>query len=90
MKAEERRKEIANLLLSANKPVSGGELSEKFGVSRQIIVRDISILKEKGYKILPSYAGYVIQGSPLKERVFKVHHTSEQTENELKLIVDCG
>lgn len=90
MKAEERRKEIANLLLSANKPVSGGELSEKFGVSRQIIVRDISILKEKGYKILSSYAGYVIQGSPLKERVFKVHHTSEQTENELKLIVDCG
>lgn len=90
MKAEERRKDIANLLLSEKRPVSGGELSEKFGVSRQIIVRDISRLKEMGYNILPTYAGYIIQGSPLKEKVFKVFHTTEQTEDELKLIVDHG
>lgn len=90
MKAEERRKEIANLLLVEKRAVSGGELSEKFGVSRQIIVRDISRLKELGYKIVPTYAGYVIQGSPLKEKVFKVRHTTEQTEDELRLIVECG
>ena len=42
MKSDERRKSIANLLLSETRSVSGGELSEMYGVSRQIIVRDIS------------------------------------------------
>ncbi len=90
MKSDERRKSIVNLLVSEKKPVSGNELSEKFGVSRQIIVRDISILKEQGYEILASNAGYIIHLSPYKERVFKVYHTTEQTEDELKLIVDFG
>ena len=90
MKSDERRKSIANLLLSETRPVSGGELSELYGVSRQIIVRDISILKKRGFNILSTHMGYVMQSSPLKERVFKVHHTTEQTEEELRLIVDLG
>ena len=90
MKSDERRKSIVNLLLSENRPVSGSELSEKYGVSRQIIVKDISILKEQGNDILATSAGYVIRSSPLKDRVFKVYHTTEQTEDELKLIVDLG
>lgn len=61
-----------------------------FGVSRQIIVRDIAILKNSGYDILSTHNGYIIQKSPLKERVFKVRHTTEQTEDELNLIVDLG
>ena len=32
----------------------------------------------------------MIQKSPLKERVFKLHHTTEQTEDELTTIVDLG
>ena len=90
MKANERRKSIVNLLVSERKPVSGNELSDKFGVSRQIIVRDISILKEQGFEILASNSGYIMQKSPYKERVFKVFHTTEQTEDELKIIVDLG
>ena len=90
MKSDERRKSIVNLLLSESRPISGSELSEKYGVSRQIIVKDISILKEQGNDILATSAGYVIRSSPLKERVFKVFHTTEQTEDELKLIVDLG
>ncbi len=90
MKSDERRKSIVNLLLSEKRPISGSELSEKYGVSRQIIVRDISILKEQGNEILATNSGYVIQSSPLKERVFKVFHTTEQTEDELQTIVDLG
>ena len=90
MKSDERRKSIVNLLVSEHKPVSGSELSDKFGVSRQIIVRDISILKEQGFEILASSSGYIMQKSPYKERVFKVFHTTEQTEDELKIIVDLG
>lgn len=90
MKAVDRRKAIANRLLSANEAVSGGTLSEEFGVSRQIIVQDISVLKGLGYDVLSTHNGYVIQKSPLKERVFKLYHTNEQTEDELNIIVDLG
>ena len=90
MKAANRRKEIINLLTSEQKPVSGGELSERFGVSRQIIVQDISLLKASGFGILSTHRGYILQAAPLAERVFKVRHTSEQTEDELDLIVSLG
>ena len=90
MKAADRRKAIANLLLSEEQAISGSVLAKRFGVSRQIIVQDITILKGSGYDILSTHNGYVIQKSPLKERVFKVYHTTEQTEDELNLIVDLG
>jgi len=90
MKAEERRKGIINLLLSSKEPISGGELSKSFGVSRQIIVQDISVLKALGYEILSTHYGYVVQTTPLYERVFKLYHSKEQTEDELNCIVDLG
>lgn len=90
MKALERRKAIVNLLLSSAEAISGGKLSQEFGVSRQIIVQDITVLKGLGYDILSTHNGYIIQKSPLKERVFKVYHTTEQTEDELNAIVDMG
>lgn len=76
--------------MSEQKPISGGALSEKFGVSRQIIVQDISVLKAAGFDILSTHSGYIIQSTPLAERVFKIRHTTEQTEDELNLIVDLG
>lgn len=90
MKADERRKEIVNLLMSEQRAISGAALSEQFGVSRQIIVQDINTLRNSGYDILSTHTGYVVQETPLKERVFKVHHTTEQTEEELSLIVSLG
>lgn len=90
MKADERRKEIVNLLTSERKAISGTALSEQFGVSRQIIVQDITMLRNAGYNILSTHSGYVLQQTPLKERVFKVHHTTDQTEDELNLIVGLG
>ena len=81
MKAAERRNAIVNLLLSEQDAVSGGTLSERFGVSRQIIVQDITVLKGSGYDILSTHSGYIMQKSPLKERVLKLHHTTAQTED---------
>ena len=90
MKVDKRRKAIVNLLLASKKPISGGELSEQFNVSRQIIVQDITVLKGLGYEIFSTHHGYVLQKSPLVERVFKLKHTTEQTEDELTTIVDLG
>ena len=90
MKADQRRKEIASYMMSAQNAVPGGKLSEKFGVSRQIIVQDISALKEAGYEILSTHSGYVMQTTPHCERVFKLFHTKDQTEDELNTIIDFG
>ena len=90
MRLSERRKAIVNLLLSTKEAISGKNLSEKFGVSRQIIVKDIAVLKGSGYDIISTHNGYIIQKSPLKERVFKLYHTTSQTEDELNSIVDSG
>ena len=84
MKVAERRKEIVTLLMSEREAISGGALAEHFHISRQIIVQDISVLKSLGYEIISTHNGYVLQKSPLLERVFKVKHTTEQTEDELK------
>ncbi|MCI8672321.1 MAG: transcription repressor NadR [Lachnospiraceae bacterium] len=90
MKADDRRKEIVSLLMSEENPTSGTALAGRFGVSRQIIVQDISILKAAGFQIISTHSGYLIHRTPLAEKVFKVRHTSGQTEDELNLIVDLG
>ena len=90
MKADERRKAIAGRLLGAKEAVPGALLAEEFGVSRQIIVSDISHLKAAGFDILSTHYGYIVQDSPLVTRVFKVRHGTDRTEEELNLIVDLG
>lgn len=90
MKAAERRKAIVNRLLGSKDPIPGAALAEEFSVSRQIIVSDISHLKAAGFDILSTHYGYIVQDSPLVTRVFKVKHTTNETEDELNLIVDLG
>ncbi len=90
VKAEKRRAEIAAILLEAGGAVSGSELSRRLGASRQIIVQDIAVLRASGYDIISTHSGYVVKKSPLCERVFKVRHTSADTEDELTKIVELG
>lgn len=90
MKAKDRRKEIVALIMAAEEPVSGSALSECLGVSRQIIVQDIAMLRAEGYDVLSTHQGYVITKGPFAERVFKLRHNSEQTEDELTTIVSLG
>ena len=85
-----RGKAIISYLLAAKEPVSGAELSQQFNISRQIIVQDIAILKGSGCDILSTSQGYILQKSPFSERVFKVRHTAEETEDELSCVVSLG
>lgn len=90
MRAIERRKKLVALLMAGQKAVSGSELSKYLGVSRQIIVQDIAVLKAAGYDIISTHYGYILKDSPLIQRVVKVYHTTEQTEDELTTIVELG
>ena len=65
MKAEERRKAIAAELILEHRPIAGSVLAARYGVSRQIIVQDISTLKAEGYDILSTHYGYLIKEKPL-------------------------
>ena len=81
---------IINVLKKSDGPVSGSYLSTLTGVSRQIIVQDINTLREKGYPILSTPKGYILDHAQDVKRVFKVHHSVEDTETELNLFVDLG
>lgn len=90
MNAEERRNQILLLLKDAKKQISASALAKELGVSRQIIVGDVALLRAQGNDIVALARGYVLQKNPLCERVFKVHHSDEDTQKELLLIVDAG
>jgi transcriptional regulator of NAD metabolism len=90
MKAEERRKKIVTTLTASSTPVTGGALASLLDVSRQIIVQDVAVLKAMGHDIISTHTGYTIHCSPYVERVFKVKHTREETEDELTCIVELG
>ena len=77
-------------LAASPEAIPGGKLSEEFGVSRQIIVQDIAILKGSGFDIISTHSGYILRKSPHAERVFEMTHNAEQTEDELNTIVGLG
>ncbi len=90
MKGELRRQGILKRLSGSTGPVSAGSLSREFGVSRQIIVKDIAQLRQNGALILSLARGYVLEKKAQNERVFKVIHSDDDVEKELNLIVDKG
>ena len=90
MTGEERRKEIVARLECADKLISASALAKELGVSRQIIVGDVAILRAHGYDIVAYARGYVLQKKSAFERVFKVYHSDDDTERELNIFVDAG
>jgi len=90
MTAAERRREIVRLMRTSDAPLSGGALGQATGVSRQVVVQDIALLRTEGYNIVATARGYYLDEPRGCSRIFKVLHTNEQTEEELNAIVDLG
>ena len=90
MNGEDRREKIISILKSSNAPVAGLTLAKELGVSRQVIVQDIALLRPNATAIFSTNRGYVLQEKNVCERVFKVQHTDEEVEEELSIIVDMG
>ncbi|MBQ7792490.1 MAG: HTH domain-containing protein, partial [Clostridia bacterium] len=90
MKGEMRRESILARLGDSDIPVSASSLSQAFGVSRQIIVKDIARLREMGAPITSHARGYILEKKTRPERVLKIIHSDEDVEKELNLIVDLG
>ena len=86
----QRRKKILALMRQTAHPLSGGALGRETGVSRQVVVQDIALLRTEGYPIVATARGYILNEASQAVRLFKVCHNNDETEDELKTIVDLG
>lgn len=86
----DRRKKLLFLMRESDTPLSGSKLGEMTGVSRQIVVQDIALLRTEGHPIVSTARGYILAEDKQAVRLFKVYHTNEQVEDELNTIVDLG
>ena len=89
MTGEERREKLYKVL-NNHTAVSGTDLAKKLGVSRQIIVQDIALLRKSGSNIISTTKGYLLEEDDHPKRVFKLFHSPDRCEEELNLIVDNG
>lgn len=90
MQGTERREQIIREIRESKAPVSGKKLAALYQVSRQVIVQDIALIRAAGYDVISTNRGYILQTPASVSRVFKVHHTDEQLEEELCSIIDMG
>lgn len=92
MNAEERRKQIKSILECAQAPVSASALAARLGVSRQIIVGDVALLRAAGADISATPRGYAVLQADRGAlcRQVACRHNGAGMEAELNAIVDQG
>lgn len=90
--AQTRREKILKILSDADSVVSGSEIARQLGVSRQVIVQDIALLRAGNIDILSTPRGYfMVQRKPPRIcRKIRVCHNRSQIQEELDLFVDHG
>ena len=89
---EHRRAALLRLLRERGEPVTGLELANCLGVSRQVIVQDIALLRAAGEQILATPRGYTVLPATVLPclAVLAVRHSREETADELTVLVDHG
>lgn len=92
MNSEERREQLLQILKTSNKPVKGGELAKELNITRQVVVKDIALLRASGIDILATSTGYIIYSPEKKEFQIKCknHDSVEHLLLELQTIIDLG
>lgn len=92
--SQARRVEIVELLKTADSPMTGKEIGDRTGVSRQVVVGDINLLKAVDEPIIATSRGYLYITEKERdnriERIAVFKHTPSQTEQELTIFVDHG
>lgn len=89
---EERKQRILTELKNRNY-LKGSELADIFSVTRQVIVKDIAILRAEGYDIIATPNGYFLNLPGKTNRVRRVIATRHDRDNicrELEIIIDNG
>ncbi|MDU4953341.1 MULTISPECIES: transcription repressor NadR [Clostridium] len=92
MTSKDRRLQIERLLISSKEPLKGNLLAERFNVTRQVIVKDIAILRATGTKIIATPDGYIIYDNcDNKVRsILAINHRREEMIDELSIVIKYG
>ena len=91
MTADERRAAILSRLGSSAGPVAASVLAAQFGVSRQVVVGDIALLRAHGSDISATPRGYVLErDTGMMERTVATVHSGGEMQRELNIMVDNG
>ena len=89
MTAAERRAALWEALSQGEGPLSASALAARFGVSRQLVVGDVALLRASGAEITATARGYLIRRPGLTRRL-ACRHDAAGTRRELLLMVDQG
>lgn len=93
MNGPDRRRALLRRLAEQRAPLKGGDLATDLGVSRQIIVQDVALLRAEGANIVATPGGYILLG--VEERgvmktVVTRHDEDRGMEEELRIMVGEG
>lgn len=89
---DKRRASLLKTLKESDKPVKAAQLAQMYGVSRQVIVQDMTLLRAKDEPLMATPQGYVYLASATSgvRQVILSRHVPSETENELNIMVDYG
>ncbi|MCF0137146.1 MAG: HTH domain-containing protein [Oscillospiraceae bacterium] len=90
MDAAQRRNRILEALRLSRIPLSAAALAAELGVSRQVIVGDVALLRAAGESIAATPRGYIMNGGREIVHTLACVHGVEDTEKELLIMVDNG
>ena len=93
MSGKERRKQLLVLLQTASEPLTGMVLARQLGVSRQVVVGDMAILRATGLDIYATPQGYLIPATKIASVVtakLACRHGRGEMAEELRTIIEHG
>ena len=93
MDATKRRQRILETINRDSAPTSASALAKELGVSRQVIVGDIALLRAQGHEIIATARGYMVPDFQTPNQyIGKIAccHDTDNTKAELYTIVDLG
>lgn len=91
MNSIERREDIVKLLLDSLVPIKGTDIADKYNVTRQVIVKDIAILRAKGFNIMATPDGYIINRIDGKVKtIIAVKHNESEMFDEMSTVIKYG
>jgi len=91
--AGKRRSKVLKMIEANDGALSASSLAGALGVSRQVIVGDVALLRAEGHQIMATARGYVMETNAPKNqyrRKIACCHSPDETREELYLLVDRG
>ncbi|AFM40008.1 putative small molecule binding protein (contains 3H domain) [Desulfosporosinus acidiphilus SJ4] len=93
LSGQERRDHLLKLLKNSKEPIKAAALAKLTGVSRQVIVQDIALLRASEEPVIATPHGYLYSsdfGPKGLQRIIYSRHSPSDTEKELNILVDHG